>query len=196
MGSVLTATSSPTRTAPVSRGKWVLETLLGDRIPDPPPDAGELEPNAGRVKGRTLRAELEQHRSNPSCAGCHNKIDPIGFGLESFDAVGRFRTKENGQPIDSSGSIGGKSFNGPAELKDYLLSERKDEFVRNVTEKSLAFALGRVLQFYDEGPVREILATLEKQGFGAGRLIEEIVLSYPFQHQNPDAAENSGTHKP
>ena len=193
MASVLTATSSSTRTAPVSRGKWVLETILGNRIPDPPPDAGELEPNAGQVKGRTLRQELEQHRSNPECSSCHNRIDPIGFGLENFDAIGRYRTSENGRKIDSSGSIEGQIFSGPVELKDYLLAERKDEFVRNVTEKMLAFALGRVLQFYDEGPVREIISALEKEGQGAGRLIEEIVLSYPFQYQNPTSAENSGT---
>ena len=102
-------------------------------------------------------------------------------------------TSENGRKIDSSGSIEGQIFSGPAELKDYLLAERKDEFVRNVTEKMLAFALGRVLQFYDEGPVREIISALEKEGQGAGRLIEEIVLSYPFQYQNPTSAENSGT---
>jgi hypothetical protein len=187
MGSILTATSSPMRTSPVNRGKWVLETLLGSRIPEPPADAGILPENAGQVKGQTLREEFEMHRRNPSCVDCHEKIDPIGFGLENFDAVGRFRTTENGVPLDSSGTMpGGISFTGPVELKEYIVKEQKDPFIRNVTEKMLAFALGRELKHYDEGPVLKIIDALEKSEYSAKTLIKEVVLSYPFQNQHPN----------
>ncbi len=187
MGSILTATSSPMRTSPVNRGKWVLETLLGSRIPEPPADAGILPENAGQVKGQTLREEFEMHRRNPSCVDCHEKIDPIGFGLENFDAVGRFRTTENGVSVDSSGTMpGGISFSGPVELKEYIVNEQKDPFIRNVTEKMLAFALGRELKHYDEGPVLNIIDALEESQYSTRTLIKEVVLSYPFQNQHPN----------
>jgi len=189
MGSVLTSTSSPTRTSPVMRGKWVVETLLGDRIPDPPPDAGQLDANAGKKRGKTLREELELHRNKPDCASCHDKIDPIGFGLENFDAIGRYRAKENGKPIDSSGALDGFEFSGAAELKAWLLAEREAEFTRNVTERMLAFSLGRELQTFDEAPILKILAALEANETSATTLVEEIVLSYPFLHQNNSPAE-------
>ena len=184
MASVLTATSSPTRTSPVLRGKWVVETLLGERIPDPPPDAGQLDADAGKKRGKTLREELEIHRSKPDCARCHDKIDPIGFGLENFDAIGRYRTEENGKAIDNSGELSGFAFSGAAELKAWLRNERKDAFVRNVTERMLAFALGRRIETFDEGPLRKIMAALESNSYRASTLVEEIVLSYPFLHQN------------
>jgi hypothetical protein len=187
MGSILTATSNPVRTNPVSRGKWVLETLLGNRIPEPPADAGILPENAGQVKGQTLREEFEMHRRNPSCVDCHEKIDPIGFGLENFDAIGRYRETENGKPIDSTGVMpDGVSFNGPMELKDYLLAEKQDQFIRNVCEKMLAFALGRELKHYDEAALIKIIDALEKSGYDARTLISEVVLSYPFQFQHPN----------
>ncbi len=187
MGSILTATSSPMRTSPVNRGKWVLETLLGSRIPEPPADAGILPENAGQVKGQTLREEFEMHRRNPSCVDCHEKIDPIGFGLENFDAIGRFRSTENGVPIDSMGIMpGGEQFTGPVELKEFILKEEKDAFVRNVTEKMLAFALGRELKHYDEGPVLNIIEALENAQYSTETLIKEVVLSYPFLNQHPD----------
>ena len=187
MGSVLTATSSPMRTSPVNRGKWVLETLLGNRIPEPPADAGILPENAGQKKGQTLREEFEMHRNNPSCMDCHKKIDPIGFGLENFDAIGHFRTTENGEPIDTSGVMpGGVSFTGSAELKSYILNERVDQFTRNVSERMLAFALGRELKHYDEAAIIKIIDALEKDGYSAKTLIEEVVLSYPFRYQHPN----------
>jgi hypothetical protein len=189
MGSVLTATSSPMRTSPVNRGKWVLETLLGNRIPEPPADAGILPENAGQIEGKTLREEFEMHRNNPSCMDCHEKIDPIGFGLENFDAIGRFRTTENGQPIDTSGVMpGGVSFKGSAELKGYILNERRDQFARNISERMLAFALGRELKHFDEAAIIKIIDALEKDDYSGKTLIEEVVLSYPFryQHPNPD----------
>lgn len=187
MGSILTATSNPVRTNPVSRGKWVLEALLGSRIPEPPADAGILPENAGQVKGQTLREEFEEHRRNPSCVDCHEKIDPIGFGLENFDAIGRFRTKENGVDIDSSGVMpDGSAFNGPVELKDYILSEKQDAFIRNVVERMLAYGLGRDLKHYDEAAILKIIAALKKDNYSARTLISEVALSYPFQYQHPN----------
>ena len=187
MGSILTATSNPARTNPVSRGKWVLETLLGSRIPEPPADAGILPENAGRVKGKTLREEFEMHRRNPSCIDCHEKIDPIGFGLENFDGIGRYRESENGKPIDSSGRLpDGTTFTGPAELKRYILFSKKDDFVRTLSEKMLAFALGRDLQHYDEAAIMKLVAAMEKKQYGVRTLIEEVALSHPFRYQHPN----------
>lgn len=182
MASVLTATSSATRTSPVIRGKWVLETLLGRELPEPPADAGELPGNAGEA--RTLREELLRHRRNPTCATCHDKIDPIGFGLENFDAIGRFRTKQARKPIDAKGELpDGTIVDGPVELKQYLKAEKKTEFTRNVVQRLLAFALGRELQYFDEPVVEKILAAVEADDYRAATLIEQIVLSYPFQFQ-------------
>lgn len=187
MASILTATSNPGRTNPVSRGKWVLETLLGGRIPEPPADAGILPENAGRVNGRTLREEFEMHRRNPNCVDCHEKIDPIGFGLENFDAIGRYRESENGVPIDSQGTMpDGVSFTGPIELKHYLLQEKQDAFIRNITEKMLAFALGRKLRYYDEAAIVKIIDNLARDNYSASTLITEVVLSYPFHYQHPN----------
>ena len=166
------------------RGKWVLEALLGERVPEPPDDAGELSAGAGRNKGKTLREELEIHRNNPDCRSCHEKIDPIGFGLENFDGIGRFRTQENGKAIDNTGVIEGHQFSGTAQLKKWLLSERRDEFLNNVAERMLSFALGRELETFDEGPLLKIQKNLAENNWGALSLIEEVVLSHPFLHQN------------
>jgi len=185
MASILTATSTPTRTSPVLRGLWVAETLLGDRVPEAPADVPELTEQAGLKKKLTLRQELEEHRRKPDCAICHDKIDPIGFGLENFDAIGRFRLKETGgRNIDASGEMDGFKFTGIGELKAWLLEHRKEEFIRNVTERTLSFALGRKLETYDEGPLRQITAALAEKDYLGSLLIEEIVLSYPFLHQN------------
>ena len=187
MGSILTATSNPVRTNPVSRGKWVLETLLGGRIPEPPADAGILPENAGQKKGQTLREEFEEHRRNPSCVDCHEKIDPIGFGLENFDAIGRYRTKENGVAIDSTGVMpDGSAFNGPVELKDYMMENKQAPFIRNIVERMLAYGLGRDLKHYDEAAILKIIAALEKDNYSARTLISEVALSYPFQFQHPN----------
>jgi hypothetical protein len=130
MAAVLTASSTPNRTSPVIRGKWVLETLLGRKLAEPPADAGQLDDKAGD-RGKTLREELAAHRRNESCASCHNKIDPIGFGLENFDAIGRFRDKEAGKPVDASGTLpGGIEINGPAELRNAIQKHYSDEFIR------------------------------------------------------------------
>jgi hypothetical protein len=191
MASVLTVTSSASRTSPVVRGKWVLETLLGEKTPEPPPDAGALEPEAGETRNKTLREELLAHRRNESCAVCHNRIDPIGFGLENFDAIGAFRREEAGRPVDNSGELpGGVTFRGAAELKQLLIRERKAQFLRNVVERLLSFALGRRLELYDEPIIAAITAAVEADDYRARTLIEQIVLSYPFQNQsNKDTVE-------
>ena len=145
MAGLLTTASLPVRTSPVLRGKWVLETLLGKELPPPPPDAGDLPEPTPATEGLTLRQRFEQHRESPQCAACHDRIDPIGYGLENYDAIGRWRlTDENDRPLDTVGELpDGEHFNGPAELKDILLS-RKETFARTVTERMLAFALGRL----------------------------------------------------
>ncbi len=183
MAAVLTASSTPNRTSPVIRGKWVLETLLGRKLAEPPADAGQLDDKAGD-RGKTLREELAAHRRNESCASCHDKIDPIGFGLENFDAIGRFREKEAGKPVDASGTLpGGIEINGPAELRSAIQQHHAHEFLRNVTQRLTAFALGRALKPQDEGLIRQLLATLKQKDHRADLLIESIVLSEAFRTQ-------------
>jgi hypothetical protein len=185
MASILTVTSGPTRTSPVVRGKWVLETLLGEKVPEPPANAGSLDPEAGESRGKTLREELALHRRDATCASCHSKIDPIGFGLENFDAVGRFRAQEAGRPVDNTGELpSGETFRGPGELKQVLVKTRQGQFVRNITERLLSFALGRKLELYDEPALATITAAVERDQLLARTLIRQIVLSYPFQYQS------------
>ena len=183
MAGLLTTASLPVRTSPVLRGKWVLETLLGKELPPPPPDAGDLPEPTPATEGLTLRQRFEQHRESPQCAACHDRIDPIGYGLENYDAIGRWRlTDENDRPLDTVGELpDGEHFNGPAELKDILLS-RKETFARTVTERMLAFALGRPLAYYDEPVIREITQAVIESDYRPSVLIERIALSYPFQY--------------
>ena len=181
MGSVLTATSTPVRTSPVLRGVWVMEKLLGDEPGEPPADAGELPGNAGK-RGKSLREELAIHRDRADCAFCHDKIDPLGFGLEEFDAIGRLR---EGDEVDATGTLpDGTEFEGVAELRDYLAGERLDDFAENLARRLLAFALGRELQVYDEPALEAILAKTRAADYRARGLVEEVVLSYPFTHQH------------
>ena len=189
MAGLLTTASLPVRTSPVLRGKWVLETLLGQELPPPPPDAGDLPEPTPATEDLTLRQRFEQHRDSPQCAACHDRIDPIGYGLENYDAIGRWRlTDENGRPLDTVGELpDGEHFNGPAELKDILLS-RKETFARTVTERMLAFALGRPLAYYDEPVIREITEAVIESDYRPSVLIEQIALSYPFQYWNVSAA--------
>ena len=183
MGAVLTATSLPTRTSPVVRGKWVLETMLGEELPPPPADVGELPVSAESSKGMTMRQMYEMHRNEPRCAVCHERIDPIGFGLENFDAIGRWRETENGQPVDATGILpGGESFNGPGELKQILLG-RSEEFARMICAKTLKFALGRDLEYYDEPAVQRISEAVIRSEFSALTMISEVVSSYPFRYR-------------
>jgi hypothetical protein len=179
--SVLTVTSNPTRTSPVKRGRWVLEQLLGAPPPPPPPNVPELEKDGKPLSAGSLRARMEEHRKNPACANCHAKMDPLGFGLENFDAVGAFRTKDGAFPIDPAGELpGGLKFAGPAELKKILVG-KKDQFTRCLAEKLLTYALGRGLEYYDKRAVDRITAGAAKSDYKFSALVTEIVTSDPFR---------------
>jgi hypothetical protein len=183
MSAILAVSSYANRTSPVLRGKWVLESILGTPPPPPPPDVPELPEVHEGEPPRTLRERLEQHRQNPACASCHARIDPIGFGLENYDVLGRWRTEDAGKPIDAKGELpDGTAFEGPQELKKVLL-DRKGLFIRNLTSKMLGYALGRGLMLEDSCTVDEIVARLEKNDYKAHTLIEGIVLSVPFRYQ-------------
>ena len=178
--SVLTVTSNPTRTSPVKRGRWVLEQILGSPPPPPPPDVPELEEDHDAITGTTLRERLEQHRDDPACANCHAKMDPIGFAMENYNAIGKFRTKDGEQDIDSAGQLpDGTSFEGITDLKQ-ILKNRKTQFARCLTEKMLIFALGRGLEYYDKPTVDRIVTELEANDYRSSVLITEIVKSDPF----------------
>ncbi|GMW01703.1 MAG: hypothetical protein AMXMBFR84_28400 [Candidatus Hydrogenedentota bacterium] len=183
MAAVLTATSHPLRTSPVNRGKWVLEQLLGDRVPPPPPNAGTLPEDDQQTDGLSLRARMEVHRKNPDCAACHNRMDPLGFGLENFDPIGRWRAEQAGQPVDATGELpSGEKFNGPEELRQVLLA-RKDEFARNLTRKLLGYALGRPLTRYDDCVITDCMEALQQNDYRPSVLFETIALSHPFRHR-------------
>jgi hypothetical protein len=183
LGAVLTVTSYPLRTSPVLRGKWVLEQVLSAPPPPPPPDLPELPKDDAKQNGLTFRQQLELHRQSTQCASCHNRMDPLGFGLENYDPVGRWRTQLAGDPVDASGVMTtGEKFTGPAELKKVLLA-RKDEFVRNLTEKMLSYALGRGLEYYDQPTVKEIADALAKDGYKSSTLVLEIAKSYPIRYR-------------
>lgn len=180
--SILTVNSNPTRTNPVKRGKWVLEQLLGTPPPPPPGNVPELPDNdpAKKLEG-TLRQRLEQHRKDPACANCHAKMDPLGLAFENFDAIGRFRSKDGGLPIDSSGALpNGQTFKGPQELRKILL-DKKELFSRCLVEKMLTYALGRGLDYYDRPAVDQITAALAKDDYHFATMVVEIARSDPFR---------------
>ena len=152
-GSILTVTSYPNPDVCSPGGKWILENLLGAPPPPPPPDVPDLKPRGKDGRLLSMREQMDAHRANPICASCHARMDPIGFALENYDAVGRWRAKDAGAAIDASGKLpDGTTFNGPAELKKILLTGHRDEFVTTVTEKLLTYALGRGLEAYDARP--------------------------------------------
>ena len=183
--SILTTTSVPLRTSPVKRGKWILDNLLGTPPPPPPPDAGVLPGDDKSPAGLTFRQQLEAHRQKANCAGCHSKIDPLGFGLENFDAVGRWRsTDANGKPVDSKADMaGGLTFSTPAELKEILM--QSDElFLKNISRKMLAYSLGRSLEYYDEPVIMDLVKQLRANGLKTRPLVHAIVTSHPFQNRS------------
>ncbi|MEZ6095862.1 MAG: DUF1592 domain-containing protein [Pirellulaceae bacterium] len=178
-GSILTATSNPTRTSPVKRGKWILDNLLGEPPPPPLPDAMPLEQQ--QLTG-TLREQMEQHRANPACASCHEVMDPLGFALENFDAVGRWRESDDGAEIDAGGVLpDGRKFAGAAELRQILIDSEKEKFIRCVTEKMLIYALGRGLRYEDQCEVNKIVEQLKANDYRFAVLIKAIVVSEPFR---------------
>ncbi|MBC7818713.1 MAG: DUF1592 domain-containing protein [Planctomycetaceae bacterium] len=179
-GSILTVTSYATRTSPVIRGKWILENLLGTPPPPPLPDVPSLDDNTVSAS-LSVRERLKQHRANAACASCHNVMDPVGFSLENFDAVGRWRTLEEGQPVDASGGLpDGGQFVGVSGLEEGLL-KRPELFVGTLTEKLLTFALGRGIEPSDGPAVREIVRAARATDYRFSALIGGIVRSTPFQ---------------
>ncbi|TWU38235.1 hypothetical protein Poly41_27110 [Novipirellula artificiosorum] len=167
MPGILAATSFPNRTSPVIRGVWVLEQVLGEHVPSAPPDVPALEKQDQQsVANLTLRQRTELHRTDPVCANCHRLLDPIGFGLENFDAIGRWREQDdNGQPIDASGELpDGSRFSSPQELKG-MIAGRLDVFSRNLVEKMLAYALCRRLEGYDEIVVDDLMQEIARDGY-------------------------------
>ena len=179
-GSVLMVTSYPTRTSPVLRGKWVLENLLGAPPPPPPPDVPALADTA-ESSASSLREALERHRANPACAVCHARLDPLGFALENFDAVGAYRSEDDGVAVEASGALpDGTLVEGPRGLKNVLLA-RRQEFVETVADKLLTYALGRGLESYDRPAVREIRRRVESENYRFSALVAAIVDSVPFR---------------
>jgi hypothetical protein len=188
-GSILTLTSMPTRTSPVKRGKWMLEVILDEPPPPPPPNVPELAETAQASPGATLREQLEIHRTNPVCASCHQTMDALGFGMENFDAVGRYRETDGDKPLDTTGTLpGGKSFRGPKELIA-VLKQRDVDFARALTNKMLTYALGRGLEFYDRCAVDTIVERLKENEFKFSVLVSEIVKSRPFRMRRGEGTE-------
>ena len=182
MSAVLAVSSYPYRTSPVLRGKWVLDSILGAPPPPPPPNVPALAEHAG-AQPQSMRERLAQHRENPVCASCHSRIDPIGFALENYDALGQWRTEDAGKPIDNSGELpDGTKFEGSDQLKAVLL-QKKDLFLRNLTSRMLGYALGRGLTRKDSCTVDNIMAQLAENGYKSQSLIEAIVMSPPFRYQ-------------
>ncbi|MED5413253.1 MAG: DUF1592 domain-containing protein [Pseudomonadota bacterium] len=180
-GSLLTVTSYPNRTSPVLRGKFILENLLGSPPPEPPPNVPALEEAGEDGRILTMREAMAQHRENPACRVCHSAMDPIGFSLENYDAVGKWRQEFANQPIDASGTMpDGRMFEGPAGLRDLLL-DQPDDFVGTVTEKLLMYALGRGLEYYDMSAVRAIVREAAKQEYRWSSVILGVVESEPFR---------------
>jgi hypothetical protein len=197
MPGVLAMTSFPDRTSPVKRGVWVLEQVLGEHVPPPPPNVPTLEKQDKQtVEHLTLRQRTELHRTDAACANCHKTLDPIGFGLENFDAIGRWRDKDDtGGPIDPAGELpGGKRFSSPKELKT-ILAARTSDLARNLTEKLLAYALCRQLEGYDEIVVDHLMKTIAKDGYRVQTLITEIVTSYPFTHRRIQEQQIASSHE-
>ncbi len=188
--SILTATSNPTRTSPVKRGKWIMEQILGSPPPPAPPSVPALE--AQPLKGN-LRQRMEQHRSDPACASCHSRMDALGFAFEKFDAVGLVRQLDEGQPIDPSGRLpDGRTFAGAADLKKLLLADR-EKVVRNLSSKLLTFALGRGLDYYDGPAVDKITASALKADARFSALVMGVVLSDPFRLRRGTSQVEAGS---
>jgi cytochrome c553 len=185
MGSMLAVTSHTSRTSPTMRGKWILEVVFGTPPPPPPANVSQIKDEPGRKKGeiQTFRDKLSQHAHDAACAACHRKMDPLGFALDNFDAVGRWRDKLGDQPLDVTGELPtGEKLNGVGDLKRVILS-RKEEFVRNLSEQLLTYALGRELEDCDDCPTRQIVMQLRADDYQFSTLVMEIVKSYPFQYR-------------
>jgi hypothetical protein len=174
-------TSYPNRTSPVQRGKWILTNILGTPPTPPPPNVPELKENAEGSQPKSVRERMEAHRADAVCAGCHKVMDPVGFALENFDAIGRWRASDDGARIDPSGTLfNGSRVDGPAALRQTLTS-RPEVFVGVMTEKLLTYALGRGVEYYDMPAVRRIVRDAAARDFKFSALIAGVVKSTPFQ---------------
>ena len=175
------ATSYANRTSPVLRGKWILENVLGTPPAAPPPDVPALKENEPGVKPQSVRQILEQHRANPSCATCHRIMDPLGFSLENFDAVGAYRTSDHGNPVDAAGQLAdGTQVNGPVALRDALM-KHPQQFVGVLTERLLEYGLGRTLAYYDMPTVRDVVRQAAPDNYRFSSIVLAVVQSTPFQ---------------
>jgi len=179
--SVLAVTSNPTRTSPVKRGKWILDNILGTPPPPAPPGVPELE--KGELTG-TLREQLEQHRANAACAACHKQMAPLGLALENYDAIGRWRTTERGNPIDASGELPtGEQIKNPGDLIRLIREKKSEQFVRTLTEKLMTYAIGRGIEYYDRCAIDKILSDTSKNDYRFKDLLLAILSSDPFQRK-------------
>lgn len=186
MGSVLTATSLPLRSSPSIRGSFVIQDILGIDLPEPPMNIEQLPEDDREIKGATVRDSLEQHRNDVNCRSCHAMIDPIGFGLESFDAIGRFRTHQNGVELDTTGEMpDGLEFSSPAELKKVLLDD-KEQFARHMVRKVLTYALGRDITPYDRPVIKQITDKVIADGGSIQTAFIEVANSHPFRYRRED----------
>jgi hypothetical protein len=192
-GSVLTVTSYPNRTSPVLRGKWVLENLIGAPPPSPPPDVPALNENTPGLAALSVRDRLIQHRADPACSGCHAVMDPLGFSLENFDAIGRYRAKDASGIIDSSGELADGTPVKDAVSLEQTLMQHPEYFVDTFTEKLLTYALGRGLEYYDMPVVRAITQQAEDDNYKFSAIIKGIVNSVPFRMKQADAGNSAAT---
>ena len=187
---LLTLTSNPTSTSPVKRGKWILESLLGDPPPPAPPNVPTLEATQKGSENMTLRQALELHRSNPSCASCHRVMDPLGLGFENFDAIGQWRDQDGQNPIDAAGELpDGRKFANAVELVQ-MLQSRQPEIMRNFAGKLLTYALGRGLEPYDNCAIDSIISSAQSQDYRLSAFIQAIVTSEPFLQRRTSATQS------
>jgi hypothetical protein len=187
---VLTVSSYPTRTSPVIRGKYVLQNILGMPPAPPPPDVPQLEESSDGQR-RSMREQLERHRSNPTCAACHRNMDPLGFGLENYDAIGRWRDQDGTFAVDASGTLpDGQRFSTPGEMRALLVSQLP-QFSRTLSERMLTYALGRGLQPYDRRAIEGIHRAVAADGYRFRTVVHQIVRSLPFQSRRGEG--NTGS---
>jgi hypothetical protein len=187
-GSILTVTSYSNRTSPVIRGKWVLDNILSTPPSPPPPNVPALQERDTTGKALSMRAQMERHRANPACASCHRLMDPLGFALENFDGIGRWRTTDANAPIDPSGVLpDGTPFRGLGELRQVLMQKQREPFVWTVTDRLLTYALGRGLDYYDAPVIRRIMKDAAPGGYTLSSLILGVVKSTPFQMRRSES---------